>query len=127
MQTHNNKSYGKIQKIQTPQLKRQEQASALYTVKASPSHPITQKFKFKGRNTEKAKLTRCHDPETEARNQNVNLKKIGSETQNRSLEAMQARESAYERERESTQVFLQSQKMGFRRNLRKRKEENLSP
>lgn len=93
MQTNNNKSNGRIQKIQTPQLKQQEQVSPLYTVKANPSHPITQKFKFKGRNTEKEKLACCHDPETEAWNKNVNLKKIGNETQNRGLEAMHVRES----------------------------------
>lgn len=32
----------------------------------------------------------------------------------------------HEREGESTRVFLQNQKMGFRRNLAEEKEENLS-
>lgn len=72
MQT-NYKSNGGIQKIQTQQLKWYEQASPLYTAKGNPSHP----------ETEMAKFTRSHDPETEAWNQNVNPKKLNNKTQNK--------------------------------------------
>lgn len=73
MQTNYSKSNGGMQKIQTQQLKPHKQVSPHYTVKGNPSHP----------DTEMAKFTRSHDPETEAWNQNVNPKKLNNKTQNK--------------------------------------------
>ena len=97
MQT-NYKSNGGIQKIQTQQLKWYEQASPLYTAKGNPSHP----------ETEMAKFTRSHDPETEAWNQNVNPKKTEQQNtkQKVSKQCTFTRECVKERERERVLGFF---------------------